>query len=79
MATAGDYPDRLVVQADRGDTWDRLAFRYYAEETEQDRLLAANPGLRGVLVFEGGELVTVPKVTDEELLPAMAGTPPWRA
>lgn len=47
--------------ASRGDTWDSIAFKVYGDEFLCDDLCAANSRtLEGVIMFEGGEHVTIP-------------------
>lgn len=61
-----------------GETWDRLALKYYYSEFELGRLLKANPDLSDVLVFSGGEHIVVPVVSENELTSDSAAIPPWR-
>lgn len=61
--------------AQGGDTFDSIALAAYDEERMASTIIAANPDLCDVLIFEGGELVKVPivdTVTTSETLP------PWR-
>lgn len=58
-----------------GDTWASLAFALWSDETRMDALLDANPLLSSILVFAGGEIITIPAEPAKNLTAAM---PPWR-
>lgn len=58
-----------------GDTWASLAFALYSDEARMDDLLAANPLLSHLLVFDGGETVTIPDEVSDDLT---SDLPPWR-
>ena len=58
-----------------GDTWDTVAYKMYKEERDTTILLKANPYLNDILVFEGGEVLTVP-IIDRASSPSTL--PPWR-
>lgn len=61
--------------ARRGDSYDLLALQAYGEERMAHIIAKANPDYVGVLLFEGGEELSVPiidKVETPETLP------PWR-
>ena len=48
--------------ATNGDTWDSIAYKVYGDEFLCDQLCAANARtLEGVIMFEGGEHVTIPE------------------
>lgn len=61
--------------ATAGETWASIAFKYWTEETLMHKLIEANPLLANIIVFEGGEQVTVPDIEEEDMKAAL---PPWR-
>lgn len=58
-----------------GDTFDLIALAAYNEERMASVIMAANPDLCDVLIFEGGELVLIPIV---ETVTTPDTLPPWR-
>lgn len=64
-----------IYIAKQGDTWDRIAFMKWGEETMMHHLLDANPDLCNIVIFEGGEQVKIP-IMEEPL--NTASLPPWR-
>lgn len=61
--------------AQGGDTFDSIALAAYDEERMASTIIAANPDLCDVLIFEGGELVKVPIVDSATTADTL---PPWR-
>lgn len=61
--------------AQGGDTFDSIALAAYNEERMAGTIIAANPDLCGVLIFEGGEAVRIPIV---ETVDTPDTLPPWR-
>ena len=61
--------------AQGGDTYDSIALAPYNEEPMASTIIAANPDLSDVLIFEGGELVQIPIV---EAVTTPDTLPPWR-
>lgn len=61
--------------AQGGDTMDSIALAAYNEERMASTIIAANPDLSDVLIFEGGELVQIPIV---ETVTTPDTLPPWR-
>lgn len=74
-------PSRVTVTgyktytARQGDTFDLLAGQAYGYETMAHVIIAANPDLCDVTVFEGGEEVSLPIVDTVETPDTL---PPWR-
>lgn len=66
----------ITHTATAGETWARIAYTYWTEETLMHKLIEANPLLAHIVVFEGGEEVRIPDIEDEDKKAAM---PPWRA
>lgn len=58
-----------------GETWDVVAFKAYLDERMASVLIQANPRLAHMVVFEGGERLSVP-VVDKVKTPE--SLPPWR-
>lgn len=58
-----------------GETWDQIAFKYYTDEFKASALMQANVNFKDVLIFEGGEVLTIPELEDET---APETLPPWR-
>lgn len=71
-------PSGLLVRPAKGQTWGSLALRYYYDEAQMARLIAANPALASLLVFTGAEEITVPVVAEDTLTAEADKTPPWR-
>lgn len=61
--------------ARRGDTFDLLAGQAYGQETMAGVIIAENPDLCDVTMFEGGEAVAIPIVDRVESPDTL---PPWR-
>ena len=64
-----------LYEAVAGDTWDSIAFEFYTDERKASLLIQENREYADVLIFEGGELLYIPVLEEEEA----GGTPPWRA
>lgn len=58
-----------------GETWDTIAFELWSDEGLMHRLIAANPELAAIVMFDGGEAITIPDIDPEE---EAASLPPWR-
>lgn len=65
----------IEYTAQGGDTFDSIALAAYNEERMASTIIAANPDLGDVLIFEGGELVQIPIV---ETVTTPDTLPPWR-
>lgn len=57
------------------DTFDSIALAAYNDERMASTIIAANPDLCDVLIFEGGEAVRIPIVEQIETPDTL---PPWR-
>lgn len=68
------WSDYNLYRAVRGDSWDWIAHQAYGNAALSPILLYANPALTGLLVLEGGEIITIP------IIDAAASVllPPWR-
>lgn len=58
-----------------GETWDSIAFKYYSDEFKASLLMDNNPLLLDKLVFEGGEVLNIPEISEQEKSDTL---PPWR-
>lgn len=58
-----------------GESFDLLAGQAYGQETMVDVIVAANPDLCDVVLFEGGEVIDLPLV---ERVESPDTLPPWR-
>ena len=56
-----------------GDTWDKIAYSVYGDETRAGELMEANPGLLGYFVFPSGVKVAAPETVTDAGVPL----PPW--
>ena len=56
----------IIYTAKAGDTWDRLAFNAWTDEGLMHLLIAANPDLASIVVFEGGEKVLIPDIEEPQ-------------
>ena len=62
------------IKAVKGETFDMLARKIYGNERYAAQLLMANPDKCHLMIFEGGEVLNVPQVTETEKSPL----PPWK-
>lgn len=58
-----------------GDSFDLLAGQAYGEESMASAIIAANPDLCDVVLFDGGEAIALPLVDRVETPETL---PPWR-
>ncbi|TNG92253.1 hypothetical protein FHQ28_08785 [Pasteurellaceae bacterium USgator11] len=59
----------------QGERWDLLAYRYYGDIGEINRLINANPHLSFCEVLPTGETLLVPVI--ERTTDSQADLPPW--
>ncbi|MFA6848724.1 MAG: tail protein X [Selenomonadaceae bacterium] len=57
-----------------GERWDMIAVQYYGNSTRIAELMVANPQYAGIVIFEGGETVSLPIIKKQK--PTML--PEWR-
>lgn len=57
-----------------GETWDMIAFTLWGDETRLSALLAANPALRDIVVFDAGTVLAVPALAP----PTASPLQPWK-
>lgn len=58
-----------------GESFDLLAGQAYGQEAMASTIIAANPDLADVVLFEGGEAIDLPTV---ERIESPDTLPPWR-
>lgn len=71
LTVDGTYIDTAI----QGETFDMLAYRLYTEERMSKYLRYYNPQYSDVVIFQGGEKITVPIVSEVESTESLA---PWR-
>ena len=69
--------DRLVHITSEGERWDTLAWRYYGDVSEVERIIAANPHMPIRPVLPGGVRIFIPVIRPAEL--ERTDLPPWCA
>ena len=50
----------MIYIAANGDTWDAIAFKAYGDEFQFPQIMEANRDKSDVVIFSGGESVTIP-------------------
>lgn len=65
----------MIYIAAQGDTWDSIAYKAFGDEFMFIQIMKANRALSDVVVFDGGERVTVPE--NIEITQTMVATP-WQ-
>ena len=58
----------------QGETWDMISIAEYGTPYRIADLIAANPALSDVLIFEEGVMVVIPEIKEESL----SSLPPWK-
>ena len=72
-------PEPIIHIATAGENWASIAFRYWGKtvdnaELNMHVLIAANPLLAHICVFDGGERILVPQIDDSD----KTNLPPWK-
>lgn len=67
--------ETITQVALQGETFDSLAYRLYGEERMSHYLRKYNREFSDVVIFEGGEELTVPLLSQTESTETL---PPWR-
>ena len=70
-----DTKSNYIYTAAKGDTWDSIAYKAYLDESLASVVLQANPRMCSTVMFEGGEKIVVPILTQETMPKSL---PPWR-
>ena len=61
--------------AKAGETWDLIAFNLYGNEMKASEIIAENPRLTKIIIFEGGEVLNLPENVETADTSTLA---PWR-
>ena len=61
--------------AKAGEMWDLLAYNLYGSEMRASDLMAANPQLTDIIIFEGDEILNIPEDIETADNSTLA---PWR-
>ena len=72
-------PEQITHIAAAGENWASIAFHYWGEsvndaEMKMHKIIAANPLLAHICVFEGGERITIPQLDASD----KTNLAPWR-
>ena len=70
-----EITDRITYVANKNETFDLLEFWQYGDEHFADLLMRENPDYCDMLIFEGGEELTMPIINVQEIEDSL---PPWR-
>lgn len=62
-------------QIQEGERWDTLAYRYYGDANEINRLIDANPHIPFCEVLPIGQVLFIPVIAIKAT--SQAGLPPW--
>lgn len=60
--------------AKQGDTWDMISYYAYGSEYYIAELILANPQYGNLIIFDGGEMLTIPIISNTET----SLLAPWR-
>ena len=61
----------------QGDVWDYLSWKIYKDEGFSHVLLAANPELRHIVLFQVPTMINVPD-RPQSRAPSSTNLPPWK-
>lgn len=71
-----------IYKCSAGETFDSVALMLYGAEEKSCELLCANPALCTKMVFTGGEVLTIPTITEDDAEldneDYMPPTAPWK-
>ena len=68
----------LIHITREGERWDGIAWAYYRDARQMQRLLEANQHLAAAPTLPSGQKVVVPLVTRDPAATDPARLPPWR-
>ena len=75
MPSTVEVTGRRAYTCRAGESFDLLAGQAYGQEVMASTIIAANPDLADVVLFEGGEVIDLPTV---ERVESPDTLPPWR-
>lgn len=58
-----------------GERWDQLAWKYYGNALEYERIVAANPQVPITPTLLGGLRLSIPVIEETQIV---EGLPPWK-
>ena len=58
--------ESMIYTTVQGDTWDTIAYAVFGEEKYASDIMEENNDLLDILVFDGGEIVSIPELEIEE-------------
>lgn len=79
MSSSAKYTQYIEYTAQEGDTWEKLAYRFYGNCFDYARLIMCNPDVAISLVIEPGTKLVIPVFEDnEESAEDKEGLPLWK-
>ena len=57
-----------------GERWDQLAYKYYGDSTQYERIIAANPHMAMTPTLPAGVKLAIPVVEQSDVVEDL---PPW--
>jgi nucleoid-associated protein YgaU len=60
-----------------GERWNALAYRYYGDALQYERIVAANPHVPLTPTLTGGQTLLIPVIEDSQAV-AIEDLPPWK-
>lgn len=60
-----------------GERWDQLAWHYYGDAMDYERIIAANPDVEITPTLAGGLVLAIPMVEVDDAI-ASEELPPWK-
>ncbi len=67
-----------LYETKSGETWDSIAFDLFTNEMMASTLIQENKEYADVLIFDGGEVLAIPIVNEENEEDSIDTIPPWR-
>ena len=58
-----------------GERWDQLAWKYYGNALEYERIVAANPQVPITATLQGGLRLSIPVIEETQIVEDL---PPWK-
>jgi len=60
-----------------GDRWDNLAWQYYGDANDYERIISANPEVLIIPILPGGIRLLIPVIEEDET-ESTTELPPWK-
>lgn len=74
MSSTTEYIEHVTRE---GERWDQLAWEYYGDPYDYERIILANPTIPIIPVLPSGVILLIPIIEDAEEIPAVE-LPPWK-